>query len=107
MKVEISKDLYKTRSMSLQLLNDIDINGDDGALSFAAVDSPSYAGAPGLGKLSQVQYELELKGYSNGQKMIFQYLIHLILSCYSPWISITSNRRIHNCETKSAISCHI
>ena len=47
--------------MSLQLLNDNDINGDDGALSFAAVDSPSYAGAPGLGKLSQVQYELELE----------------------------------------------
>ena len=36
--------------MSLQLLNDIDINGDDGSMSYAAIDSPSYAGGPGLGK---------------------------------------------------------
>ena len=38
--------------MSLQLLNDSEINGDDGSLSYAAIDSPSYAGAPGLGKKS-------------------------------------------------------
>ena len=36
--------------MSFQLLNDVDINGGDSLLSFAATDSPSYAGAPGLGK---------------------------------------------------------
>ena len=42
--------------MSLQLLNDSEINGDDGSLSYAAIDSPSYAGAPGLGKKSQLKY---------------------------------------------------
>ena len=36
--------------MSLQLLSEADINGDDDSLSYAAIDSPSYAGAPGLGK---------------------------------------------------------
>ena len=41
--------------MSLQLLNDSEINGNDGSLSYAAIDSPSYAGAPGLGKKSLVQ----------------------------------------------------
>ena len=41
--------------MSIQLVSDVGNDGYNNSLSYAAIDSPSYAGAPGLGKYFELK----------------------------------------------------
>ena len=73
--------------MSIQLVSDVGNDGYNNSLSYAAIDSPSYAGAPGLGKYFELKiiscYE-NMFSYRNPPITFFKLSIYFILKLPLP-----------------------